>query len=48
MTKKEMAKAVAENMKKIRTDIDVERMTKILMKGMSTHELKVILTRKEG
>lgn len=45
MTKKEMAKAVAENMKKIRPALDVEKQTKILMKGMTTHELKVLLNK---
>ena len=43
MTKKELARKVAENMKEIRTDINVERMTKVLMNGMTTHELKMAL-----
>ena len=45
MTKKEMAKAVAENMKKIRPELDIEKQTKVLMKGMTTHELTVLLNK---
>lgn len=45
MTKKEMAKAVAENMKKIRHELDVEKQTMVLIKGMTTHELKVLLNK---
>lgn len=45
MTKKEMAQAVAENMKKIKPELNVEKQTKVLTNGMTTHELKVLLNK---
>ena len=43
MTKKEIAQAVATEMNKINSNIDIERITKVLMKGMTTHELEAAL-----
>lgn len=40
MTKKELAKAVATEMNKINSNVNIERMTKVLLKGMTTHELE--------
>jgi len=43
MTKKEMAIEVATEMKKIREDVEIERMANVLMKGMTTSELEAAL-----
>lgn len=47
MTKKEMAIRVATRMKEIKTDINIERTTKKLMAGMTTHELEVLIKEEE-
>lgn len=48
MTKKEMAKKVAEHMNSINKNVDIERMTAVLTKGMTTNELKKLVERYEG
>ncbi len=48
MTKKEMAKKVAEHMNSINKNVDIERMTAVLTKGMTTNELKKLVERHEG
>jgi len=45
MTKKEMARKVAEHMNKINSNVNIERQTIILMKGMTTNELKKLMNR---
>lgn len=47
MTKKEMAIKVAESMKEIRNDLNVERTAKKLMSGMTTRELEKLIEREE-
>lgn len=47
MTKKEMAIRVASDMKKIRNEIDVEKLAAKLMKGMTIRELQLVIDRHE-
>lgn len=48
MTKKEMAQKVAEHMNSINKNVDIERTTAVLVKGMATNELKKLVARHEG
>ena len=43
MTKKELAKALATEMNRINNNINIERMIKVLMKGMTTNEIESAL-----
>ena len=43
MTKREIAKAVATEMHKVNTNVNIPRMTEVLMKGMTAHELQKAL-----
>lgn len=43
MTKRETAKEVAIEMSKINSNVNVTRMTEVLMKGMTAHELEKAL-----
>ena len=43
--KKKLAQALAEQMKKTRPEIDIQRTTKILVKGMTVKELEEALGR---
>ena len=43
MTKRELAQAVAIEMKKVKADVDVERMTRIFAAQRTKHELEVAL-----
>lgn len=43
MTKKEIAKAIATEMNRINSNVNIERMTKVLMKNMTTSELESAL-----
>ena len=42
MTKREMAKVIAENMNKVNGNVNIERQTVVLMKGMTSHEIEVL------
>lgn len=42
MTKKEMARAIAENMNKVNGNVNIERQTAVLLKGMTSHEIEVL------
>lgn len=43
MTKKEMAKAIATHQNSINNKINIERQTKVLMNGMTAHEMQKCL-----
>ena len=43
MTKKELAKELATEMNRINNNINIERMIKVLMKGMTTSEIESAL-----
>lgn len=43
MTIKEKAKKIAEHMHKFKKEVDVERMTEVLLENMSDHELDCVL-----
>ena len=43
MTKKEIARAISEHMNKINNDVDIERMTNVLIDKMTTKELNAAL-----
>ena len=47
MKKKEMARAVAEHMREVRKDIDVDSLTAKLMKGMTQRELQILMDQHE-
>jgi hypothetical protein len=43
MTKKELATQIAQHMNKVNSNVDIERMIKVLSKSMSIHELECCL-----
>lgn len=46
MTKKELARALATEMQKIKADLDIEHTATVLMRGMTSREMKLALNRK--
>lgn len=43
MTKKQVAQVIAKRMNRINDDVNIDRMTKLLVRGMSDKELNALL-----